>query len=507
MDLFCSNCGNPLREGVKFCNKCGSKVNIEDTPSDNQEADAYITPQLSDSNKIQNEESKSANNTFQEQTIQPNLNTSNNIKLQPSPTVNNNQNNEYQTPKNGTFSFGKIIKNWWNGKFEGRCSRLEWWFTFLILLLLISFSLGIVPVIGQILFRGRTSDNIYYEEIISYTWGIILFLVTLFPNLRLIARRFHDLNMSGWWQIIFFMPFIIGLILIIIYEFFKPSSIIGSFYYIARSKPFLYISLGISGFVSFIFSLYFAFAPGTKGPNRYGQPNNSNYLLESNLNPAIQNNNNNQQNNNFNYQNNVAQISNNKFSDFIEYLKKWCNKKFDNIRSKFDNWKKYLEEKENTYSKACELIRGNLEDCHKAKELFLTIKYYEDSESKIKECEKRIEALEKEELKKKELAKSKNTNALESEKQNPIKEEENEIEFNKAEQEIQTETESEEEKEVETKQEAQPEIEEYREEEESQDSEEEIVYGSKDIIVRGSKTRNILILCFVVFYLVYLFLY
>lgn len=419
MDLFCSNCGNPLREGVKFCNKCGSKVNIEDTPSNNQEADAYITPQLSDSNKIQNEESKSANNTFQEQTIQPNLNTSNNIKLQPSPTVNNNQNNEYQTPKNGTFSFGKIIKNWWNGKFEGRCSRLEWWKTILCifpfwLITIIGLEFCQIPVyfatfpfdsiIKFLHSHTQFSENLLYFNLpiaVRLIIYIICFIVTIKPQLSLNARRLHDLNMSGYWQIILWIQ-------IVVYFLTKIYIVLN---YTEKNELFLFGQLlklvdierkyNFINYIIVVFNLYFAFAPGTKGSNRYGQPNNSNYLLESNLNPAIQNNNNNQQNNNFNYQNNVAQISNNKFSDFIEYLKKWCNKKFDNIRSKFDNWKKYLEEKENTYSKACELIRGNLEDCHKAKELFLTIKYYGDSESKIKECEKRIEALEKEELKKK----------------------------------------------------------------------------------------------------------
>ena len=124
----------------------------------------------------------------------------------------------------------------------------------------------------------------------------------------------------------------------------------------------------ICNYITIIFGLYFAFAPGTKGANKYGLPNNFNCLPNSKLDPNSQTIIN-QQNNNFNNQNNVAQISNNIFTDFIESLKNWCNKKSDNI-------KKYLKEKENTYSKACELMRGNLEDCRKAKELFLTIKYY-----------------------------------------------------------------------------------------------------------------------------------
>ena len=110
MDLFCSNCGNRLREGAKFCNKCGSKVNTDDILDNNQATDSYSAPQPSNNNQFQKEGNEAPNNLSLNQPNQPNVNSSNTVNQQ-SNHSNHNQNNEYHTSENGTFSFGKIIKN------------------------------------------------------------------------------------------------------------------------------------------------------------------------------------------------------------------------------------------------------------------------------------------------------------------------------------------------------------------------------------------------------------
>ncbi len=549
MDLFCSNCGNPLREGVKFCNKCGSKVNIEDTSSNKQEADFYSTPQVSDYNKIQNEESKSTNNTFQEQTIQPNSNTSNNIAPQSTSAINN-QNNDSQKVENNSLSFGQILKNWWNGKFEGRCSRKEWWQTILhilpfwvisvIVLGLFSIQARFLtfPFDGFVIFLHRYtsfSKDISYFKLpfgVKFTVYIILLLITIKPQISLNTRRLHDLNMSGFWQILFWIPITVyALSCATLYSATIDYSATG-FYMIIKNFNSLVAVDNICSFISIVFGLYFAFASGTKGANKYGLPNNSNAQSVSDFVSNSQNTSQEQAYNN-NNQNNVSQIPENSSSTFGTALKNWCTEKFNNICSKFESCKNYLEEKNMAYPNACELMNGNIEDCREAIKLFMSVKYfYADSESKIKECEKRIEELEKEEIikKQKELDESKKDIAPEEKK-------ETEIEFNnveqkvenkqeaqletkvdkeiEAKQEIQPKTEvdkeieakqeiqpkTEVEKKIKTKQEAQPEI----EEDGDDDEEEEIVYGSKDIIVRGSKTRKFFILCFVVFLSIILF--
>ena len=58
MGLFCSNCGNQLREGAKFCNKCGSKVNTDETSNNiqntNQKTNPFSNSQISSFNPFQN---------------------------------------------------------------------------------------------------------------------------------------------------------------------------------------------------------------------------------------------------------------------------------------------------------------------------------------------------------------------------------------------------------------------------------------------------------------------
>ena len=36
---FCSNCGNELKDGAKFCPKCGTRINIAPVPIENSRVD------------------------------------------------------------------------------------------------------------------------------------------------------------------------------------------------------------------------------------------------------------------------------------------------------------------------------------------------------------------------------------------------------------------------------------------------------------------------------------
>ena len=80
------------------------------------------------------------------------------------------------------------------GNFNGRASRPEFWFFFLacfVYMLVGGFLLGIVGV----------SDT-------SIDLGIIiLFIPILIPSVAVAARRLHDINQSGWMQLIFIPGF------------------------------------------------------------------------------------------------------------------------------------------------------------------------------------------------------------------------------------------------------------------------------------------------------------
>jgi uncharacterized membrane protein YhaH (DUF805 family) len=77
--------------------------------------------------------------------------------------------------------------------FNGRAKRPEYWWFFLFLLLL-----------------GAATG------IISEMLNAIVALATILPSLAVGARRLHDTNRSGWWQLLWIIP-IIGWIVMIIF--------------------------------------------------------------------------------------------------------------------------------------------------------------------------------------------------------------------------------------------------------------------------------------------------
>ncbi len=88
--------------------------------------------------------------------------------------------------------------------FEGRATRSEywWWFLFYIIAYVTAIVLG-------------SAINV----------GIIPLVVSLglwAPSLAVGTRRLHDINKSGWWQLLYLIP-LIGL-LVMIYFFVQPSN-------------------------------------------------------------------------------------------------------------------------------------------------------------------------------------------------------------------------------------------------------------------------------------------
>jgi uncharacterized membrane protein YhaH (DUF805 family) len=76
-------------------------------------------------------------------------------------------------------------------EFRGRASRSEFWWWALFLFL----AYAAVSIIGPVV-------------------SALFSLVVLLPNLAVAARRLHDIDRSGWWQLVMLIP-LIGLILMI----------------------------------------------------------------------------------------------------------------------------------------------------------------------------------------------------------------------------------------------------------------------------------------------------
>ena len=87
--------------------------------------------------------------------------------------------------------------------FSGRASRSEFWWFFLF-----GFIGGIVTAVIDVMILG------YSSEAYGPT-NIIFTVITFLPYLAVGARRLHDINKSGWWQLIVLT--VIGIILLIIW--------------------------------------------------------------------------------------------------------------------------------------------------------------------------------------------------------------------------------------------------------------------------------------------------
>ena len=82
--------------------------------------------------------------------------------------------------------------------FEGRASREEFWMYVLVYIVLY-IALGFIGMI------------------IGVPQLMMLFsLAVLVPNIAITTRRLHDINKSGWWQLLVFVPFLGSIILIIL---------------------------------------------------------------------------------------------------------------------------------------------------------------------------------------------------------------------------------------------------------------------------------------------------
>lgn len=92
--------------------------------------------------------------------------------------------------------FKKCIRNYAN--FKGRARRKEYWYFYLVVIILYIVGVIIDSIIG--------------------TEGIIVALIALaifLPMLAVSVRRLHDINRSGWWYLISFVPLIGAIILFI----------------------------------------------------------------------------------------------------------------------------------------------------------------------------------------------------------------------------------------------------------------------------------------------------
>jgi uncharacterized membrane protein YhaH (DUF805 family) len=99
------------------------------------------------------------------------------------------------------MGFGQAISAGFSNyvNFSGRASRSEYWYWILFII--------IADIVAGII------DSVLGIQIVTGLFG----LVTIIPNIAIAIRRLHDLDRTGWWILLGFIPLIGWIILLIWY--------------------------------------------------------------------------------------------------------------------------------------------------------------------------------------------------------------------------------------------------------------------------------------------------
>ena len=94
---------------------------------------------------------------------------------------------------------------------DGRINRRQYWLMgvlpILVTAVVLSFLGGAVVTLLELLITGQVTGESGAEILVAFGVGLLLF----YPTIAVYAKRWHDLNRSGYWTLIFFIP-LIGLI-------------------------------------------------------------------------------------------------------------------------------------------------------------------------------------------------------------------------------------------------------------------------------------------------------
>lgn len=144
---------------------------------------------------------------------------------------------------------------------EGRIGRQDWWIAWALLL-------AVEIAVNHVLSGAMNNDQVFIDgtwgnlkDILADTSGWIVALVFLWPNIAMNAKRFHDLDMSGWWWLLFVAPFLIG-----------TGISISPYGGDAEPSPAAGWTQLLSGITAMATLIILGFLRGTPGPNRYGAP-------------------------------------------------------------------------------------------------------------------------------------------------------------------------------------------------------------------------------------------
>ena len=97
-------------------------------------------------------------------------------------------------------AYKKFLTNYAN--FNGRSTRSDYWYVALANFI-IGFVLGFI-------------GGLLHIETITTVISAIYMLATLVPSIAIVVRRLHDINKSGWYYFMVFIP-LVGIIILLVY--------------------------------------------------------------------------------------------------------------------------------------------------------------------------------------------------------------------------------------------------------------------------------------------------
>ncbi len=117
------------------------------------------------------------------------------------------------------MGFGEAIKTVLGkyATFAGRAPRSEyWWWVLFVFILMICLQIVDGLLIGPMLGFEPFEPNAGQPLSLIVTLGLLI------PNLAVGVRRLHDLDKSGWWLLLAFVPIVGALVLL--YWFVQPGT-------------------------------------------------------------------------------------------------------------------------------------------------------------------------------------------------------------------------------------------------------------------------------------------
>ena len=155
-------------------------------------------------------------------------------------------------------------------QFSGRSSPGEFWLFFLLQFIIyaVLFVITLVAIGG---FAGLSSASSDGSGAATGVMGMIATLGVFFaiyvlvglifflPNLAVSNRRLHDTGKSGWWQLIYWVPFLVGIAVSVVNLGSQSSGLAA-----------VGMAMSLVQLLALLVLIVFYVLPGTPGPNQYG---------------------------------------------------------------------------------------------------------------------------------------------------------------------------------------------------------------------------------------------